>query len=73
MVIELSVHKLHIHFDRIYILLLLLLYPFEGLFTRTTWVSRYRKGKISLDLNAARDDGSSAGPQANNLHLTSDR
>jgi len=38
-------------------LLLLLLHPFDGLFSRTTWVSRYQKGKTSLDLNEARDDG----------------
>jgi len=31
--------------------------PFNGLFSRTTWVSRYQKGKASLDLNEARDDG----------------
>jgi len=30
--------------------LLLLLYPFNGLFSRTTWVSRYQKNKTSLDL-----------------------
>jgi len=36
--------------------LLLLLYPFNGLFSRTTRVSRYQKGKTSLDLNQARDD-----------------
>ena len=35
-------------------LLLLLLHPFNGLFSRTTWVSRYQKGKTSLDLNEAR-------------------
>ena len=35
----------------------LLLYPFNGLFSRTTWVSRYQKGKTSLDLNEARDYG----------------
>ena len=34
--------------------LLLLLHPFNGLFSRTTWVSRYQKGKTSLDLNKAR-------------------
>ena len=34
-----------------------LLHPFNGLFCRTTWVSRYQKGKTSLDLNEARDDG----------------
>ena len=32
----------------------LLLHPFNGLFSRTTWVSRYKKGKASLDLNEAR-------------------
>jgi len=35
----------------------LLLHPFNGLFSTTTWVSWYRKGKTSLDLNEARDDG----------------
>ena len=39
------------------LLLLLLLHPFHGLFSRTTWVSRYQIGKTSLDLNEARDDG----------------
>ena len=34
-----------------------LLHPFNGLFSRTTWVSRYQKVKTSLDLNEARDDG----------------
>ena len=38
-------------------LLLLLLHPFNGLFSRTTWVSCYQKGKSSLDLKEARDDG----------------
>jgi len=38
-------------------LMLLLLHSFTGLFSRTTWVSRYHKGKNSLDLNGARDDG----------------
>ena len=37
-------------------LLLLLLHPFNDLFSRTTWVSRYQKGKTSLDLNEARGD-----------------
>jgi len=40
----------------LYTQLLLLLHPFIGLFSRTTWVSRYQKGKTSLDLNDARDD-----------------
>jgi len=35
----------------------ILLYPFNGLFSRTTWVSWYQKGKTSLDLNEAGDDG----------------
>ena len=35
----------------------LLLHPFNGLFSRTTWVSRYQKGETSLDLNEARDGG----------------
>jgi len=32
-------------------------HPFNGLFSRTTSVSRYQKGETSLDLNKARDDG----------------
>jgi len=39
------------------LLLLLLLHQFNGLFSKTTWVSPYQKGKSSLDLNEARDDG----------------
>jgi len=38
-------------------LLLLLLHLFNGLSSRTTWVGRFQKGKTSLDLNDARDDG----------------
>ena len=34
-----------------------LLHPFNSLFSRTTWVSRYPKGTTSLDLNEARDGG----------------
>ena len=40
-----------------FILLLLLLHLFNGLFSRTTWVSQYQKGKTSMDLNEARDVG----------------
>jgi len=36
---------------------LLLQHPLNGLFSRTTWVSRYQKGKTSLDLNQPSDDG----------------
>ena len=61
-------------------LLLLLLLPFNGLFSRTVCVSRYQKGKTGVDLNEARDDGvsfrmavASAGLYANNLHLAPDR
>jgi len=39
------------------LLLLLLLLPFNGLFSRTTWVSRCQKGEISPDANKARDAG----------------
>jgi len=40
------------------LLLLLLIHPFNGgLISRTTWVSQYQKGKTSLDLNEARDNG----------------
>ena len=31
---------------------------FDGLFSKTTWVSQYQKGKSTLDFNEARDDGS---------------
>jgi len=30
-------------------------HPFNGPFSRTTWVSRYQKGKTSLDFTEARD------------------
>ena len=33
------------------------LHLFNGLFSRTTWASRYKKAKIRLELNEARDDG----------------
>jgi len=35
----------------------LLLHLFNGLFSRTTWVSQHQKGKTSLDLSEARDYG----------------
>jgi len=41
----------------VWILLLLLLQLFNGLFSRTTWVSWHQKDKTSLNLNEARDDG----------------
>jgi len=31
------------------------LQPFNGLFSRTTWVSRYEKGKTNLDFTGPRD------------------
>ena len=37
-------------------LLLLQRHPFNGHFSRTTWVCRHQKGKTSLNLNQARDD-----------------
>jgi len=32
-----------------------LLQPFNGLFSRITWVGRYQKGKTNLDFTGARD------------------
>jgi len=32
------------------------LHPFNGLFSRTSWVSWYQKGRTILDFNEARDD-----------------
>jgi len=52
---------------------------FNSLFSSIAWVSWYQKGKTSLDLNEAGDDGvlgmavASAGPYARNLHLAADR
>jgi len=37
------------------LLLLLLLQPLYGLFSKTTWVSRHQKGKTNLDFTGARD------------------
>jgi len=54
----------------------LILHPFNGLFSRTTWISQYQKGRTILDFNEARDDGvavASAGPYANHLHFAPDR
>ena len=36
-------------------MVLVLLHPFNGLFSRTTWVSQCQKGKTSVDLNQAGD------------------
>jgi len=36
---------------------LLLLHWFNGLFSTTTWISHYQKGKTSLDSNDTRDGG----------------
>jgi len=58
--IRLAEHATSVAISRILLLLLLLLLllrPFNGLFSRTTSVSRYQKSKTSLDLNEARDDG----------------
>jgi len=51
---------------------------FNGLFSRTTWVSRYLKGKpiwilITQEIMGFCDAVASAGPYANNLHLAPDR
>jgi len=50
--------------------------PFNDLFSRTTWVSWYQKGKTILDFNEVRVDGvavTSAEPYANHLHFAPDR
>jgi len=54
-----SVIVLSLYFDKIAtyyrlkpsVTFLLLMHPFNGLLSRTTWVSRYQKGKTSLDSN----------------------
>jgi len=49
-------------------------HSFNGVFSRTTWVTWHQKGKAFLDFNEA-DDGvavASAGPYANHLHLAPD-
>ena len=52
------------------------LQPFNGLFSRTTWVSRYQKGTTNLDFTGASKRQwvavASAGPYAS-LHLAPDR
>jgi len=50
--------------------------PFNGLFSRTIWVSQQQKGRTILDFNEARDDGvavTSAESYADHLHLAPDR
>jgi len=49
--------------------------PFNGLFSRTTWVSWHQKGRTILDFTEARDDGvavASAGPYADYTLLQTD-
>ena len=49
-------------------------HPFNGLFSRTTWVSRHRKGKpVWILLEQEMTTVASAGPYANHLHLAPDR
>jgi len=53
-----------------------LLQSFNGLFSRTTWVSRYQKGKTNLDFAGARDSESQwhqLGHMQISLHLAPDR
>jgi len=45
------------------------LHPFNSVFSSTTWVSRYQKGKTSLDLNEARDYGVSGWQQHQLDHI----
>jgi len=49
-----------------------LLNLFSDLFSRTTWISHYQKGRTILNFNEARDDGvalASAGLYANHLNF----
>jgi len=53
-------------------------HSFNDLFSRTTWVSRYQKGRNILDFNKARNDvvtaaSASAGPYANHMHFGPNR
>ena len=63
----------NVKYEKLAKMLQLLLHLFNGLFSRTTWLSQYQKGKTSLDLNEARYHGvwrysaDTAGPYANNL------
>ena len=43
---------------------------FNGLFTRTAWVSQYQKGKICLDLNEARVVGIDGVLECNGISWT---
>jgi len=52
----------------IQLLLLLLLYLFNGLFSRIISVSRYQKGKTSLDLNETRDEANSSASDSLDSH-----
>ena len=51
------VHSAEFKITVLFLVQLLLPHLFNGLFSRTIWVSRYQKGKTSLVLNAATDDG----------------
>jgi len=49
---------------------------FNGLFSRTTWVSQQQKDYTILDFSEERDDRvavASAGPYANPVHYAPDR
>jgi len=51
-------------------------HPFHGLFSKTTWVSRYQEHRTILDFNRARDDGvtvASTVPYAYHLNFASHR
>jgi len=53
-----------------------LLHQFNSLFSKTTWVSCYQRGRTTLNFTEARDDRvavASAGPYANQLHIGPDR
>jgi len=69
-------HQFCYYFILLLLLLLLLLHPFNGLFSRATWLTRYQEGKpfwILLEQEMMGVAVALAGPYANHLHLTADR
>jgi len=51
-------------------------HPFNGLSSRTTWVSWHQNNGTNVDFNEAKDDGvalTSAGPYTHHLHFAADR
>jgi len=51
----------------------ILLHPYNGLFSKTTWVSRHQKGKPFLIMKQKMMTVASAGPYADHLHFVPER